>query len=37
MAFRGAIALTRGFSILKVQEEKIDQRIKKWESHYKKQ
>ena len=34
MAFRGAIALTKGFKILKIQEEKKVQRVKKWERKY---
>jgi len=35
MAFRGAIALTKGFKVRKIQEEKKKEKVDKWKRTFK--
>ena len=36
MAWRGAIAVTKGFQVRKLAEEKKEEKVKKWATTYKK-
>lgn len=37
MAFRGAIAMSKGIKVQRIQEEKKKERIKKWQFNFRKQ